>query len=227
MDDTDSPEEGGTGKVARAIADRVAERYRVWGVTRHQFVILPEINYTAKNSGNVVHVMEMADDVEALAAELGVWVDELAVEGAEPGLCVARTEAVVGCELGRAAQQRFVRKAEVRAAAEAAGVMLVGVREADGGIVGAFCGACLAAQGNDGRFVQMGRIRELCGEVTVAELPAAGVDEVRAATGERLAEGKVVGERFRPALAGGRCVLYCERVAGGHYAPVKGWPEEE
>ena len=227
VDDTDCPEAGGTGSVARAIADRLAERYAVWGVTRHQFIILPEINYTAKNSGNVVHVVEMADDPEALAAELERWLDELAVEGSEPGLCVARTEALPGCELGRAAQQRFVSRDEVRTAAEAAGVMLVGVREKAGGIVGAFCGACLAAQGNDGRFVQAGRIRELCGEVTVADVLAAGVDEVRATTGECLAEGKVVVDRLRPALAGGRCVLYCEQVAEGRYTPVKGWPEQE
>lgn len=227
VDDTDSPEEGGTGSVTRAMADRLAERYGVWGVTRHQFIILPEINYTAKNSGNVVHVVEMPDDPEALAAELEMWLDELAVEGSEPGLCVARTEALPGCELGRAAQQRFVRKDEVRVAAEAAGVMLVGVREKAGGIVGAFCGACLAAQGNDGRFVQAGRIRELCGEVTVADVLTAGVDEVRSATGERLTEGKIVVDRLRPALAGGRCVLYCSRLPDGNYVPVKGWPEEE
>ncbi len=226
VDDTDCPGDGGTGRVARAIADRLAERCAVWGVTRHQFIILPEINYTAKNSGNVVHVMAMPDDLDTLSTELRRWLDELAVEGSEPGLCVARTEALVGCELGRAAQQRFVRREEVRAAAEACGVMLEAVREDVGGIVGAFCGACLAAQGNDGRFVQHGRIREFRGELTVAEMLAAGVDEVRAGTGERLTEGKVVAQRLRPALADGRCVLYCSQLADGNYVPVKGRPEQ-
>lgn len=224
VDDTDCPGEGGTGRVARTIAERLAERHAVWGVTRHQLAILPEINYTARNSANVLHLREAAGNVEFLAAQVAAWVDELALAGSEPGLCVAPTEALLGCGLGHEAQVRFVTREEVRREAEARGVHLQPVREADGGLVGAFCGACLAAQGNDGRFVQVGGMRALSGEVTVAQVLAAGADRVLTGAGEEVRKGTLAADRLRPALQGGQCVLYVERLGAGRWRPVKGRP---
>ena len=229
VDDTDIPGEGGTGSVARAIAARLSASQRVWGVTRHQFAVLPEIPYTARNSGNVIHLLGAPDDLYALADEVVDWVRGLHVVGSEPGICVARAEALLDVSLGLEAKRRFVHGSEAWEAAAAAGVILRHAIEADDGIVGAFAGACLAAQGNDGRFVQVGRMRELDGEVTVREVLDAGGDEVRSVEGAILTDEVLCADKLRPALRSGKCVLYCKRENGA-WVPIHGAPgdrEEE
>lgn len=224
IDDTDSAEEGGTGGLAREIAGRLSPRYPVWGVSRHQFIVLPEIPYTARNSGNVIHLLRGPRDLDMLADEVETWLREMAAPGSDPGLCIASSHALLDCDLGRAAQERFVRRDEVRAAARAAGAILRAVCGTEDGIVGAFAGACLAAGGNDGRFVQVGTMRSLGGEITVDDVLAAGGDEVRSVEGPALTEGRVLVDRLRPALRGGRCVLYCTRRGDGMLVPIKGGP---
>jgi len=226
VDDTDIPGEGGTGNVARTIAARLSTGLPVWGVTRHQFAVLPEIPYTARNSGNVIHLLEAPADLQALAEQVVEWVRGLHIEGSEPGICVARGEALLGVPLGREAKRRFVHRSEAWAAADAAGAILLHAIEADDGIVGAFAGACLAAQGNDGRFVQVGRLRELAGEVTVREVLSAGGDEVRSVEGTLLTDGVLAADRLRPALCCGRCVLYCRRE-GTRWVPIHGAPGDK
>lgn len=224
VDDTDCPQQGGTGRVAREIADRLTNRYPIWGVTRHQLAILPEIDYTARNSANVVHLLEGPDEVDILAAQVASWVAEMALEGSAPGLCLAATEALLGCGLGREAQRRFVTVDEVRHEARTRTVHLQPVLKAEGGIIGAFCGACLAAGGDDGRFVQAGRIRALKGEISVEQALTAGADRVIGPDGEELREGTMPSDRLRPALAGGLCVLYVEQADDGRLLPMKGRP---
>ena len=227
VDDTDSADEGGTGGLAREVARRLAGRFPVWGVTRHQFILLPEIPYTARNSGNVVHLLRRPPDLNELRDGVAAWVRQMASPGSDPGLCIAPVDALLGCELGRAAQERFVAKDEVRAAARNVGATLDHVCDTDDGIVGAFAGACLAASGDDGRFVQLGTMRSLTGQVTVEDVLAAGGDEVQSVEGDILQDGTIIAERLRPALRGGRCVLYCTRRGDGLWLPVKGAPGDE
>jgi hypothetical protein len=224
VDDTDNPDQGGTGLVARTIAERLAPRSPVWGVSRHQFIILPEINYTRNNSGNAIHLLALPESVEELSAEVASWVRELVLVGSEPGLCLARPEALLDAELGREAQRRFVTREEARTAAAEAGAILLSPGEGDGGVVGAFAAACLASQGNDGRFVQAGRMRDLSGEMTVADVLAAGADEVRGEDDTPLTEGTLVAERLRPALRAGKCVLYYTLEPDGRWTPIIGAP---
>jgi len=226
IDDTDIPGEGGTGSVARRVAARLGERFAVWGVTRHQFAVLPEIPYTARNSGNVVHLLQAPAALEPLAEEVVGWVRTLHVPGSEPGICVAPVEALLGQRLGRDAQRRFVHRAEAWEAAASTGAILRKAVEADDGIVGAFAGACLAAQGNDGRFVQVGRMRDLAGELEVAEVLAAGGDEARSVEGTPISDGRVRAEKLRPALREGRCIVYCRWDAGA-WTPLHGGPGDK
>ncbi len=227
VDDTDSADAGGTGAVAREIAKRLSSRFPVWGVTRHQLVILPEIDYTARNSTNVVHLLRGPLDLDELQKDAANWVREMASPGSDPGLCIAQVDRLLGCDLGRAAQERFVHKAEVRAAAAAADVLLTHPSHTDDGIVGAFAGACLASQGDDGRFVHAGALRSLAGEITVADVLDAGGDEVRSVEETVVTEGTILAERLRPALCRGRCVLYCARREDGRWLPIKGGPGDE
>ncbi|MGQ9729752.1 MAG: hypothetical protein ACUVX8_00630 [Candidatus Zipacnadales bacterium] len=221
VDDTDTSEEGGTGHVARVIADRLSAQWEVWGVTRHQLAVLPQIPFTARNSVNVVHLLERPENLFDLTSCLEEWLGELAVKGSKPGFCIAPTQALLDEPLGYEAKQRFVERAEIWEAAQQRGVVLRHLWAAPDGIVGAFAGACLAAQGNDGRFVQIGRVRDLSTWVAPAEFLAAGGDEVRSVKEEPVTEGLIWAERLRPALREGRCILYCVNQ-GGFWKPVKG-----
>ena len=91
-------------------------------------------------------------------------------------------------------------------------------------MIGAFAGACLASGGDDGRFVQVGNARQLSGGLSAQDILRAGVDEVRTVEGVLLTEGVICAERLRPALRGGKCVLYCARRADGIWGPLKGAP---
>jgi hypothetical protein len=110
-----------------------------------------------------------------------------------------------------------VERAAACAAAEELGAALLALGGTGGGIIGALAGAILAAGGDDGRFVEIGRVRELTGEVTVAALLAAGIQEVRSSDGETATAALVdtLGGRVRPQLRGGRAVLLVERARGG------------
>ncbi len=224
VDDTDRPGEGGTGRVARTIAARLASRFPVWGVTRHQFVILPGINYTSRNSGNVIHLLEAPAEESELAREIEPWIREMALPGAEPGLCVSRPEVLLSNGLGMEAQRRIVSQEEVRASAAEVGAILRHPGEGDNGIIGAFAAACLAASGNDGRFVDLGRIREISGEQSAQEMLAAGIDEIRAVKDVLPPDARILAERVRPAFRGGKSVLYCFRLEDGLWSALVGAP---
>src|SRR5690606_575424 len=70
LDDTDSLESRGTGRLARAVADAIVEHYPVWGVTRHQLFVHPSIPFTSHNSCAVIHVD--ADGCEPLDTCLSI-----------------------------------------------------------------------------------------------------------------------------------------------------------
>ena len=48
MDDTDSLESRGTGSLARTIAKKLANHYKIFGVTRHQLYEHPDIPFTSQ-----------------------------------------------------------------------------------------------------------------------------------------------------------------------------------
>jgi hypothetical protein len=55
LDDTDNKTSRGTGRLARAIAESLAERYAVRGITRHQLLVDPRVPYTSHNSSATLH----------------------------------------------------------------------------------------------------------------------------------------------------------------------------
>jgi hypothetical protein len=211
IDDTDNATSGGTGRVARELAALLRARYSVLGVSRHQLLVDPRVPYTSNNSCNVIHLQAEPPDLEALASELRGPLRERCLEGSDPGLCVARSNAAQA-SLGAAAQQRLVTQAEAFAAAAEVGAVLWAVGGTGDGVIGAMSGVVLAAGGNDGRFVEVGRSRELDGVLPVEALRAAGVPELRTREGVPVATGRIdtCGGRVRPVLSGGRPVLLVE-----------------
>jgi hypothetical protein len=105
-----------------------------------------------------------------------------------------------------------VTAAEAEAAAEA-GCRLAGLGGTSEGVIGALAAVGLRAEGNDGRFVDLGGIRDLPDRVRVRDVLRAGVDAVACGDDEEAAPEDWV-HTFgwaRPRLVEGRAVLFLER----------------
>ncbi|MDD3856928.1 MAG: ABC transporter substrate-binding protein [Methanoculleus sp.] len=214
IDDTDTRESRGTGRLARTIAAELTRSYTVTGVTRHQLFVHPAVPYTSHNSSAVIHIQDtgngIAADVFATAREM-MLADF--IEGSDPGVCVAADPEINGdlsC-FGFAAKTSIVTQDEARRLAREAGILLEGLGGTEDGVIGALAGVGLAASGNDGRFVQKGTTRDLRGTQTVAAILASGVDRVMTMGGAVLEEGVVTLRKFpKPACIGGKAILYVE-----------------
>jgi len=216
LDDTDVPGGRGTGQLARMLMQALVERgARGCGVTRHQLLVHPSVPYTSHNSANCLGLAaDWPDPAEVLA-----WVCRFVVgecpDGSDPGVCMAAASAVgpAMVEFGRRAQREVVGQKEARSVAEHAGCLLRGLAGTRDGVIGALAAVGLRASGEDGRFVDLGRLRGLAGVVSASELLDAGVDA--AVTGEGAAVGaedrvETLGW-VRPRLCEGRAVLLVER----------------
>jgi hypothetical protein len=223
IDDTDMPEEGGTGHVAREIARRLSADLQIVGVSRHQLLVDPRVPCTRRNSCKVVHVVDAIDDLAATAQAVGEMVLPLCVAGSDPGVCVGRAET---CDhpFGRRVQAEIVTQDDARRAAREAGAVLVGLGGTRDGIIGAMAGVALAAGGNDGRFVLYGACRDARGRLSVAQLLALGIDGVVTRDGALVADGPVlVPERgLRPQIRGGRALVVVEAAEGGGWVVPEG-----
>jgi hypothetical protein len=140
--------------------------------------------------------------------------------GSDPGLCVTEhvPEAVVA--FGQQAKRELVTQAGARSLAAAHGIALEGLGGDEMGVIGALAAVGLAASGEDGRYVLVGRSRELHGLVSVQAVIEAGISSVQTAGGEPVQDGLVHIDRLRPARRGGRPVLVVE-AAGDHWLPLK------
>lgn len=214
IDDTDTRESRGTGRLARTIAAELARSYTVTGVTRHQLFVHPSIPYTSHNSSAVIHIRDAgvgaAVDVFAAAKEL-MLADF--IDGSDPGICVAADRTIDSSlhHFGLSAKTSVVTQEQARSLARQAGILLEGLGGTEDGVIGALAGISLAASGDDGRFVQRGTIRDLRGCQTVAAILASGVDRVETRDGTTVGEGTIVLRKFpKPAFIGGKAVLYIE-----------------
>ena len=224
IDDTDNREGGGTGRVARAIADVLRHDWPVVGVSRHQLLVDPRVPYTSNNSCNVIHLApEAPERVDRLALALHVQplLLDRCLPGSDPGLCVGGSE-LAGHPFGTEVQQEVVTQSRALSLAESLGVFLRPLGGTGDGVVGALAGVILAASGNDGRFVERGRSREADGILTVTELLVGGIDGVRTREGLPVVEGLVdTCGRVRPVLEGHRAVLLVEPGEAGMWRVVE------
>ena len=221
LDDTDNAESRGTGQLARMIAADLAAGYRVLGVTRHQLLVDPRVPCTRNNSsgtilldGNgTVDLSALTDRVRALM--LGDF-----QPGSDPGLCIAGPVPAAVVDFGRRVQRQLVTQAEARSLAAAHDIRLLGLGGTQDGVIGALAAVGLAASGEDGRYVLVGRSRELAGVQPVEVLLKAGIAAVRTLEGEPVTGGLVAVDKLRPARRGGQPVAVVE-WAGDHWLPLK------
>ena len=223
LDDTDTLDSDmGTGHLARLVMDELAALQIVGhGVTRHQLLLDRRIPYTAKNSANVIHLLGEAADIPQIARRAQAVMLAHFQPGSDPGLCVGAEVPQAVVAFGRRAQSEIVDQEEAQRLAQESGLTLLGLGGTNGGIIGALAGVGLASSGNDGRFTAIGRARDLVGTVTAADILTAGIMEVRTRDEETIQDGLIeTFDKLRPALRGGRAVLYVQPV-NGHWQAVR------
>src|SRR5512136_2180751 len=225
LDDTDNKTSRGTGRLARAMAATLSDRYRVWGITRHQLLVDPRVPYTSHNSSATLHLMENGTvDLSALADEAQALMLADFQDGSDPGLCVARAIVPEMVQFGQRAKIDVVHQSTARDLANRCGCILRGLGGTQDGVIGALAGVGLAATGEDGRFILLGAMRELDGVQTVPAILASGIAEVRSMDGQVVHDGLVeTGGRLRPAFRHGRPILFVtpHPDTPAHWAQVK------
>jgi hypothetical protein len=178
FDDTDTlGADRGTGKLARYFERELPAGSRLWGVVRQQLLVHPEVPFTSHNS-SACAVVDLEDgcSVRQLIEKAIVHIERLALEGSDPGLCVARADdpAVPQLiEFGRKCTHQVVNQREARAAAR--GVHLSGHGGTHDGIIGSAAAVGLTAYGWCGRFIEFGRLRNYSTSASVSELERTGI----------------------------------------------------
>lgn len=226
MDDTDTLDSRGTGKLARAVASVIAEKWSVKGVTRHQLYVHESIPFTSHNSCAVIHVdaegQEAADELFFLTEEM--MLSDF-IQGSDPGLAVAEDVQITPALIayGRDAQTTVLNQNIARTLANNLGIRLKGLGGTEDGVIGSLAGLGLAAMNSDGRYLLIGNIRNLTGPVSVEEVLAAGVDCVQMIDGEMLTTGLIMeqeGKSVKPCPIGGKITLLV-RKENDKILPVK------
>ncbi len=221
IDDTDSLDSIGTGRLAREIADILKNKYPVDCITRHQLFVHPDIPYTSHNSCAVIHLSDIPQsDYLSLFEQAKQIMRERFVEGSDPGIALAGTDQVspIMVAFGFDAKCMIVTQERARRIAHHAGILLEGLGGTEGGVIGAVCGIGLAASGSDGRYLQLGSIREKRGQRTVQEILDTGIDRVMTLDGKIVTEGLVSIEKFpQPSRLLGKPVVVVEERDGQFY----------
>ena len=91
MDDTDTKESRGTGRIARDIATELQLKYPIFGVTRHQLFVHPDIPFTSHNSNAVIHVQTTANNMDDIFSTVKKLMLADFIVGSDPGLAIAET----------------------------------------------------------------------------------------------------------------------------------------
>jgi tRNA(Ile2) C34 agmatinyltransferase TiaS len=221
LDDTDNLESRGTGQLARTIAAALAADYPLLGVTRHQLLVDPRVPCTNNNSCAAIALdLNGRVDPTILLERVRTLVLDDFQPGSDPGLCIAHAVPPSVRAFGRRAQRELVYQDDARALAAEHGLLLQGLGGDEGGIIGALAAVGLAATGEDGRYVLVGRSRELTGLQPVSALLAAGIVAVQTAQGQPVTEGLVQTDKLRPARRGDRPIAIVE-WAVDHWLPLK------
>jgi hypothetical protein len=213
IDDTDTLESRGTGRLARNIATALSDRYRVFGVTRHQLFFHPDIPFTSHNSCAVIHLEspETADSMDDIFCKTKKMMLDDFIQGSDPGLAVVSDSQIKPAVVafGFDAKTIIVTQKRAREVAKNSGIRFEGLGGTEGGVIRAIAGAGLASIKNDGRFLLKGKNRELSGVRSVEEIIDAGIDQVLTLQGETVNDRKVkIPKNATPSFIQGKAVLF-------------------
>ena len=181
FDDTDIKDaDRGTGKLARWFERELPEGCHVWGVVRQQLLVDEAIPYTSHNSSACVVVdCHVSVSIELLTEQAIAHIKRHFIDGSDPGLCVCPEghPAIKSLtDFGRSCTERVVTQDDARMAAR--GVHLSGHGGTNDGIIGAAAAVGLTSQGWSGRFIELGRLRDIPEAVDVGTLVQLGIQVI-------------------------------------------------
>ena len=214
IDDTDTKESRGTGRLARDIATKLQLKHPIFGVTRHQLFVHPDIPFTSHNSSAVIHIQTPAnamDEIFSIAKKLML---EDFIVGSDPGLAIAETPKIASSVVafGQDAKTMIVTQERALNVARNSCIRVEGLGGTNGGVIGAVAGIGLASLGNDGRFLLKGKNRELGGIRSIQEIINAGIDQIVTPQGDIINEGKVrIPKNATPSFIQGKAILFVEK----------------
>jgi tRNA(Ile2) C34 agmatinyltransferase TiaS len=221
IDDTDTAESRGTGKLARSIAQELAHKYPVFGVTRHQLFVHPDIPFTSHNSCAVIHVQAPQSVLIVIFENVKKLMLADFIEGSDPGLAIAETAqlAAAAVAFGQDAKTMIVTQQRALNVAGNCDIRVEGLGGTNGGIIGAVAGIGLASLQNDGRFLLKGRNRELTGVRSAEEVLGASIDQILTLQGKNITEGIIkIPKNATPSFIHGKAVLFVEPAEDSYVA---------
>jgi hypothetical protein len=224
MDDTDNLNSRGTGRLARAIAAELKKTYPIYGVTRHQLYVHPDIPYTSHNSCAVIHLdIKEQGLIKDIFEIVRIEMLKDFIEGSDPGLAVAHENQITPALIafGRDAKDSVLTQEKARILAKNLNIPLEGLGGTEDGVIGSMAGLGLSFTGNDGRFLLKGGIRELLGPQPIEKLINAGIDGVYTLDGRQLNEGIILNPQnksVKPCPVNGKAILFVEEVDGMFHA---------
>jgi tRNA(Ile2) C34 agmatinyltransferase TiaS len=223
IDDTDNLQSRGTGRLARSIAEDLQADFVLLGVTRHQLLVDPRVPYTSHNSSATICIQVSNGSVTPAQVFERVRALMLAdfIPGSDPGLCVA-SEDLAGqfTAFGRRAKTELVSQAEARQLAVDHAALLEGLGGTQDGVIGALAAVGLAAGGEDGRYLLVGKTRELTGLQPVETVLESGIHTVMGLDKVLVVHGLVLADKLRPARRHSQPVLFVDWNAD-HWEPLK------
>ena len=165
VDDTDDESKStSTGEIAEIIASSAQELGAtiLLGISRHQLLLDPSIQYTSHNSSMAFEALIDNDKYEQLYKLAVRAIDENKVAAADPGLCIVDLPSDTDDALaninkliafGQKAKREVCSKDEAYALADSIPWVDLSEHGGDGsGVIGAIAGVGLRLSGNDGRF---------------------------------------------------------------------------
>jgi len=158
FDDTDNLTSPGTGHLLEDFRTLTAEKGwgRSWRISRHQLFVHPDVPYTSHNSAMCFVLETRSERMEEIRMEAVRFLETLASEGSDPGLCILNPEILTEkerlTEFGRRAKREVLTKEEAYETARRCGAVLSEHGGTGGGVIGALAGTALRMEGMDGRF---------------------------------------------------------------------------
>lgn len=216
LDDTDVEGSGGTGALARALADRFVEEGlgEQRGVTRHQLLDSPKVKRTTQNCAFAVELQ-----TEKSLNEVEDWVVRFVRQGAErradPGIAILSRHSDMPHVLafGRRSQNEVMKLDDASTFSTESNVRLRALGGKRAGSIGALAAVGLRAGGGDGRYVYLAGLRDLQGRMTAGQMRIACPELTKIldeSTGEPMDRDDMIdtGDWVRPRLfEGGPLVL--------------------
>ncbi len=233
IDDTDTENSMGTGRLARDMAKEIEEKGlgEVHGITRHQLLLHEDVPYTSNNGNACLEVWNFKNEIYEIANE---FMKTHFVLGSDPGLCICPKEKVSQemIQFGKAAQHKVLLKEEAYQIANQNDIFLKELGGTGQGIIGALAGIGLRATGNDGRFIELPGIRDILEKTPVREIiKNTAIEAVIDLQGRKLPNEAVIDPAgwLRPYLKNGVATLIVggpvarnlKDSSGGFYVPVR------